>query len=60
MQDRLIHHILAAGLACSRMARMFAARELIVVMFGQMEGLIRSVDVGVCGLLGEGLDLCGV
>ena len=29
-------------------------------MFGQMEGLIGSVDLGVCGLLGEGLDLRGV
>ena len=60
MQDRLIHHILAAGLACSRMVRMFAARQLIVVMLGQMEGLVGSVDLGVCGLLGKGLDLRGV
>ena len=60
MQSRLIHHILTVGLACRRLARMFAARQLIVVMLGQMEGLVGSVDLGVCGLLGEGLDLCGV
>ena len=39
---------------------MFAARQLIVVMLGQMEYLVGSVDLGVCGLLGEGLDLRGV
>ena len=31
-----------------------------MVMLGQMGGLVGSVDLGVCGLLGEGLDLCGV
>ena len=39
---------------------MFTARQLTVVMLGQMEGLVGSVDLGVCGLLGEGLDLRGV
>ena len=30
-----------------------------MVMLGQMGGLVGSVDLGVCGLLGEGLDLRG-
>jgi len=39
------------------MARMFAARRLTAVMLSRMEGLVGSVDLDICGLSGEGLDL---
>ena len=42
------------------MARMFTAGQLTAVMLDRMEGLVGSVDLGVWGLLGEGLDLRGV
>ena len=39
------------------MARMFTTRQLTAVMLGRMEGLVGSVDLDICGLSGEGLDL---
>jgi len=57
VQDRLTHHILGVGLAYSRMARTFTARQLTVVKLSQMEGLVGSVDLDTCELSGEGLDL---
>ena len=60
VQDRLIHHILGVGLVCSRMARMFTARQLTAVMLSRMEGLVGNVDLDIYELSGEGLDLRGV
>ena len=54
---RLIHHILGVVLVCSRMARMFAARQLTAVMLSRMEGLVGNVDLDIFELPGEGLDL---
>ena len=39
------------------MVRTFAARQLTVVKLSQMEGLVGSVDLDICELSGEGLDL---